>query len=136
MKKNQKKILLTVEKCFFSVFLTFFAFSANADDCQLFPLWENLEVPTPQPKRQIEIRHLLYQDCGSCHGLSLKGGLGLPLKAENLKERDPESMLLTILQGRPGTPMPPFAPFLTENEARWLLMRLYANCSPKVENDE
>ncbi len=135
MRIFQKNFGLTVENRVFLLCAAFFcAFSAKAEDCKLYPLWEN--VPAPEVARQKEIRHLLYQDCGSCHGLQLKGGLGLPLKAENLKERDPESMLLTILQGRPGTAMPPFAPFLNENEARWLLMRLYANCSPRIENDE
>ena len=29
----------------------------------------------PSSARQSELRNLVVQDCGSCHGLTLKGGL-------------------------------------------------------------
>jgi cytochrome c55X len=81
-------------------------------------------VDVPSPARQRELAHLLRQDCGSCHGLTLKGGLGPALTPEALRSRPPESLVATIVAGRPGTAMPPWARFLSESEARWLVDRM------------
>ncbi len=78
----------------------------------------------PAPARQQQLLHLLRDDCGACHGLTLKGGLGLPLTPEALRDKDDTGLLHTILDGRPGTPMPPWRPFLSEDEARWLVSQL------------
>lgn len=80
-----------------------------------------LAADAPSPQRQHELRHLLLQDCGSCHGMSLKGGLGSPLTAIALADKPDDSLVATILYGRPGTAMPPWKPFMTEQEARWLV---------------
>ena len=74
--------------------------------------------------RQRELLNLLRNDCGACHGMTMKGGLGLPLTPEALRDKDFNSLVLTILDGRPGTPMPPWRRFLTENEARWMVQQL------------
>lgn len=78
----------------------------------------------PSPARQRELLHLLQQDCGSCHGLTLKGGLGPALTPDAVRDRPAESMVATIVSGRPGTAMPPWQRFLSEREARWLVERL------------
>ena len=78
----------------------------------------------PSPARQAELLNLVRQDCGSCHGLRLEGGLGLPLTPQALKEKSPEALKQTILYGRGGTPMPPWGPFLTEAEAGWIVETL------------
>ncbi len=75
----------------------------------------------PPPQRQQALLHLLKQDCGSCHGMSMKGGLGSPLTAASLADKPDESLVATILYGRPGTAMPPWKPFMTEQEAQWLV---------------
>ena len=31
------------------------------------------------------LKRLVHQDCGSCHGLTLKGGLGPDLRPQNLE---------------------------------------------------
>lgn len=73
------------------------------------------------PQRRTELRNLLEQDCGSCHGLTLKGGLG-PALTQDAMQRLPEELYVqTILDGRPGTPMPPWRGILTEEEVRWLV---------------
>ncbi|PLY14160.1 MAG: cytochrome c class I NirC [Sedimenticola sp.] len=79
------------------------------------------EVP---PQRQAELIHLLKHDCGSCHGMRLEGGLGPALKPNRLQNWSPEQLAVTILYGRPGTPMPPWRPFLTDSEAFWLAQQL------------
>src|SRR3990167_1777591 len=78
----------------------------------------------PEPARQAELLNLMRQDCGSCHGLRLEGGLGLPLTPQALKEKSPEALKQTILHGRGGTPMPPWHPFLTDAEAGWIVETL------------
>ena len=75
--------------------------------------------------RQQELRHLLSHDCGSCHGLTLRGGLGPALTREALAGKSRQAMVTTILQGRAGTPMPPWSPLLSRQEAEWLVELLY-----------
>jgi cytochrome c55X len=60
------------------------------------------------------------QDCGACHGLTLRGGLGKPLVSERLAPWDREQLAHIILDGVPGTPMPAWRPLLTESEAKWI----------------
>jgi cytochrome c55X len=78
----------------------------------------------PPPQRQAELRHLLDHDCGSCHGLTRKGGLGPALSPATLADRDDDLLIDTILFGRHGTPMPPWEFELTRDEAAWIVERL------------
>lgn len=80
----------------------------------------------PAPERARELVRMVRQDCGSCHGMTLNGGLGPALTAEALKARDipKESLVATIVTGRPGTPMPPWHRFVSEAEAEWIVDRL------------
>ncbi|MCB1942837.1 MAG: cytochrome c [Candidatus Accumulibacter sp.] len=80
----------------------------------------------PSPERQQQLVHLVRQDCGSCHGMTLRGGLGPPLTPEALREKSAESLVATIYVGRPGTPMPPWHRFLSEAEAEWIVAQLLA----------
>ena len=81
-------------------------------------------------QRKAEILHLLKHDCGSCHGMTLRGGLGPSLLPERLELFSEEQLAATILHGRPGTPMPPWKPFLTEQEALWLAGLLKKGIKP------
>jgi cytochrome c55X len=78
----------------------------------------------PSPERQAELGHLVTHDCGSCHGLTLAGGLGPALTPVALDAKPAEYLALVILHGRPGTAMPPWRPFLTPAEADWIARRL------------
>jgi len=71
--------------------------------------------------RQAELLYLLKHDCGSCHGMTRRGGLGPPLLPENMGGRPQLLFVDTILDGRPGTPMPPWRGLLTEQEVQWLV---------------
>ena len=79
---------------------------------------------TPSATRVQALVHMVRQDCGSCHGMKLTGGLGPPLTPEALAEMPLESLSATIYHGRPGTPMPPWRAMLNETEARWIAERL------------
>ena len=74
--------------------------------------------------RQNELTHLVKQDCGSCHGMTLKGGLGPALLLENLQNKPIAFIQNTILYGQPGTAMPPWKTLLTEQEALWIAVQL------------
>ena len=78
----------------------------------------------PAPARQYELLYRLEQDCGSCHGLTLKGGLGPALLPAAIAGKPDEALIDAILMGRPGTPMPPWAFEISEAEATWLVRRM------------
>lgn len=82
------------------------------------------QAAEPAPDRQAELLELLRQDCGSCHGMTLKGGLGPPLLPEALAAKDVEALVAIVLDGVPGAPMPPWRPELSEEEVRWLVTKL------------
>jgi cytochrome c55X len=67
-----------------------------------------------------ELSYLVRQDCGSCHGMTLKGGLGKSLRPADLSDWDSSQLVAIILDGVPGTPMPPWRGLISEDDARWI----------------
>lgn len=91
------------------------------------PVWaQSSAAPRPDLAREQVLVHMVRQDCGSCHGLTLKGGLGPALTPQALRDKPAESLVATIVGGRPGTPMPPFRGLLSETEAEWIVEQLIA----------
>lgn len=80
----------------------------------------------PAPARQQMLVRMVRQDCGSCHGMRLTGGLGPALTPAALAGQSADNVAATIFHGRPGTPMPPWRAMLDEQEARWIAERLQA----------
>ena len=78
----------------------------------------------PGPSRKDELTRLVRQDCGACHGMTLKGGLGPALTPAALREKPTEILVATILSGRPGTAMPPWRNFVSEIDANWIVKQL------------
>jgi len=85
---------------------------------------EPARAAEPNAARQKELVHLVRQDCGSCHGMTLHGGLGPALLPETLHDKPAEGLVATIYYGRPGTPMPPWKQFMSEAEAGWIVQKL------------
>ena len=83
-----------------------------------------LAADAPSTERAAWLQNLLVQDCGSCHGLQMRGGLGPPLLPDALSSRAPEYLTTVILHGKPGSAMPPWRNLLTPAEARWIAERL------------
>jgi cytochrome c55X len=83
-----------------------------------------LVAAEPAGTRRAELTHLVRQDCGSCHGMTLKGGLGPALTRDALQGKPAESLVVTVLYGRPGTAMPPWRTFVSESEAAWIVRQL------------
>jgi cytochrome c55X len=81
-------------------------------------------VGEPGAARQQALIHMVRQDCGSCHGMKLTGGLGPALTREAMVNLPLDSLVATIFHGRPGTPMPPWSAMLNEAEARWIAEHL------------
>jgi len=78
----------------------------------------------PDKARQDELVYRLRQDCGSCHGYTLKGGLGPPLVPAALRGKDSDVLAEIIIHGLPNTPMPPWAFEITKVEAVWLVGKM------------
>lgn len=90
----------------------------------LLPLSFSVFADSLTSQRQGELRNLLEQDCGSCHGMTLKGGLGPALTTEALKNKSIELLSVSISEGRAGTPMPPWKHLLSEADINWLARAL------------
>lgn len=80
-----------------------------------------LQADLPSPERQMELQYLLLQDCGSCHGMRLTGGLGPPLTSRALAGKPRALLTATIREGRTGTPMPPWKFLLSDDDIEWLV---------------
>lgn len=87
-------------------------------------LLPGLALAAPAPQRQAELVHLVVHDCGSCHGMTRQGGLGNPLTPEALADIPADALVAAILDGRPGTPMPPWRGMLSEDDADWIANHL------------
>ena len=80
--------------------------------------------------RESELVNLVRHDCGSCHGLTLKGGLGPALLPQELSGKSVDVLAEVILDGIHGTPMPPWRGLLSEEEARWIVHYLKKGANP------
>ena len=78
----------------------------------------------PDAVRQKELVRLVRQDCGSCHGMTLQGGLGPALLPATLQEKPAEGLVATIYYGRPGTPMPPWKQLMSGGGGAWIVRKL------------
>ena len=74
--------------------------------------------------RQNELLYFIKHDCGSCHGMTLKGGLGPALLPETLAAKPKEYLVATILEGRINTAMPPWKSMLSQDDAVWITEQL------------
>lgn len=83
-------------------------------------------APVPTTDRQAKLVRMVRQDCGSCHGMRLTGGLWTALTPDQLRDWPVSSLVAVILHGRPGTPMPGWKAMLSEADARWIAMQLQA----------
>ncbi len=75
-------------------------------------------------ERQQELERIVRHDCGSCHGMTLKGGLGPAFATEQFLQSDDATLALIIREGVPGTPMPAWGDLLTDTEINWIIAYL------------
>lgn len=81
------------------------------------------------PEREAELVALLEHECGACHGMRLRGGLGPPLTPDVMASKPRVFLERTISDGRTGTPMPPWASILSRQEIAWMVDRLQEGLS-------
>jgi cytochrome c55X len=88
-------------------------------------------------QRQAELLNMIRHDCGSCHGLTLKGGLGPPLTSATLTDKPHGLLFDAIRRGRENTAMPPWEGLLTRQEIDWMVRVLQAGLdeNQEPEND-
>ena len=82
------------------------------------------QANTPASAREQQLIRLVRHDCGSCHGMTLAGGLGPALSKEALAQRPQAYLQQVILHGLPGTAMPPWRGLLSEQDAAWIAREL------------
>lgn len=80
----------------------------------------------PSPQRAAQLTYMVRQDCGSCHGMTLTGGLGPALVPAALKGKPAAYIKHVILNGNKNTAMPGWSPLLSEADAEWIAERLLA----------
>ena len=88
------------------------------------PALPQLALAEPGATRQKELRHFVRHDCGSCHGMTLKGGLGPALLPQTLAAQPQSYLVTTILEGRKDTAMPPWKSMLSRDDATWIAQQL------------
>ena len=93
---------------------------------------ESRDTGAPNPER---LETLLYQDCGSCHGMTLRGGLGPALPRDRMQTLSPEALTHIIRHGIPGSAMPGWKALLSEEEARWIAEHLQTDNRLKTLDD-
>ena len=76
------------------------------------------------PARQNELLYFIKHDCGSCHGMTLKGGLGPALLPKTLSGKPKDFLVTTIMEGRKNTAMPPWKTMLSKDDAIWITEQL------------
>lgn len=81
-------------------------------------------------KRASELERLVRHDCGSCHGMSLKGGLGPDIRPDRWVGVPEDVIAAIVLDGLPGTAMPPWRPLLSDADARWIAFYLKGGTQP------
>ncbi len=121
--KLKKQLIVKAPLLFF--FLLVFSLSVYAEKSQ------GEQQQTPDASRQKELTYMVQQDCGSCHGMTLKGGLGPSLQVQRMSVLPKQYLMDAITHGRKDTPMPPWGPLLTQGEIQWIVEQLQAGLIKK-----
>ena len=74
--------------------------------------------PTTKPPAATKASDLFAARCAACHGANRQGisGLGPALVPQRLAGRSDAELRDTIMNGRPGTAMPPWKGILTQQD--------------------
>lgn len=82
--------------------------------------------------RAAELQDFLRNDCGACHGMTLRGGLGPALTPAALAGRSADELRAVIRDGRPGTAMPPWRGQLSAADIEMLVKILLSGGEENV----
>lgn len=70
--------------------------------------------------RQLELRRLVRDECTQCHGPGRVGGEGPSLLPSDIRIKDKEELISTILNGR-ASRMPPWYTRLSPEDVRYIV---------------
>ena len=80
--------------------------------------------PEPEAARARELRALVLNDCGSCHGMTLRGGLGPALLPATLSLKGQAYVAEMIRVGNPANAMPAWGAMLSPSDITWIAQSL------------
>lgn len=112
LSRRPRSLARTLQSCGVSLLLCLVAHQVHAQ--------------APDAARQRELIRMVRQDCGSCHGIQLTGGLGPALTRDRMADFPYDSLVAVIYNGRPGTPMPGWKTMISEADAHWIARQLQA----------
>lgn len=118
-KSRPPDMILSVRKFLLSLLALFLLFA-----------WMDPTHAEVTSERQKQLIHLLRHDCGSCHGMYLKGGLGPALTQQALAGKSAEFLENTIYLGREENAMPAWKGLLTGEEIHWLVEKMQSGELP------
>ena len=65
----------------------------------------------------MDVEKMFEKECQGCHGPNHEGGVGSDLRPTQIKKKNSYMLAETILSGRAGTAMPPFAEKMNKGDA-------------------
>jgi cytochrome c55X len=78
------------------------------------------EMESTTSLRAAALTRLVQHDCGSCHGMTLRGGLGPALTPSALTGRSADYISWVIAIGRGERAMPGWSGLLSRHEIDWI----------------
>ncbi len=81
----------------------------------------------------MDVEKMFEKECQGCHGPNHEGGVGADLRPDKLEKKNAYTMAEVILNGRPGTAMPPFANKMTKADAQKMVDYLQHFKGKKIE---
>jgi len=66
----------------------------------------------------MNVEKMFEKECQGCHGPNHEGGVGADLRPTQIAKKNAGMLAETILNGRPGTAMPPFASSMDKTDAQ------------------
>jgi nitrite reductase (NO-forming)/hydroxylamine reductase len=66
----------------------------------------------------MNVEKMFEKECQGCHGPNHEGGVGADLRPDKIAKKNAYTLVQTILNGRPGTAMPPFSEKMNKADAQ------------------
>ncbi len=82
---------------------------------------------------KMDVEKVFEKECQGCHGPNHEGGVGADLRPNKLKGKNAYMLAETILNGRPGTAMPPFKNTFSKADAQKMVDYLQHFKGRKIE---
>jgi len=81
----------------------------------------------------MDVANVFEKECQGCHGPNHEGGVGADLRPNKIAKKNSYMLAQTILNGRPGTAMPPFKDKLNKADAQKMVDYLQHFKGRKIE---